>query len=744
MYVRRYISDDATTSAVTCAFRYVPKTSFESQEKGELHALITLIGEDVVNADRLAKFVWDGIVDSYVYTKSSSPIDCLKKAIQDGSRKAVDLMKNEKDMREINLSFSLAVFKGKTSYLGIFGEQQLFLYKNGGFVKVSQIINQNRGVVASIALADEDIVLMSSPGILEAYAEISQMGLSPRELVQSVDAFADSLAMHQSILLISHKDLEIPELKERAVQAPVFEDIQVEAKEEEIQTDEIIHVEKKRLIDRLDLRGRLVRVKEIIGKIKFKLAPAFSKISFAFSSLGRKIAETIGDKYGRQLWYKRLMSNFSMFKLRGGANTVGVKIDGYKITNKRNRRILTLILAIILIIVVWGGVKLSINASQSRKTHKIAVVMLDDLQKYVESGEKNVQTDEEVTQLSIFSANEEVVKLADLKLSIDDALRFSTLKDRLLTLNDRLELVKPINDKDGTLETFIIGRTAFGDKVKLSDIVAYKNENQQEYIFLTDKGNLSVYQVSLANKSSISIPDSKKLLSSPEYIDYSSEGVYVYDSQVGVLRSTFSKGTNKSFDELSGLSADELGGTSVADMIVTDVGNIYILDTKREAILKATKAGGGYGFPSEYVSSKSFSLGKDLMIDFSIYTLSTGSKGLERFSYNYGKNKTVANPVSVSGLNTPFSNLIAGCTTGLVKGKLYAFDADTKRIIAFEKPIESGEDARHPNEMVLVAQYVYRGDRNDVFVNVKDIVTDYKEENMYILDGDIVWKMSLK
>jgi hypothetical protein len=71
------------------------------------------------------------------------------------------------------------------------------------------------------------------------------------------------------------------------------------------------------------------------------------------------------------------------------------------------------------------------------------------------------------------------------------------------------------------------------------------------------------------------------------------------------------------------------------------------------------------------------------------------------------------------------------------------FDSEGKRFLKFEKPQEGGKDLRHPNQLLLLKQYEYRGNDENMFKNVKDFVVDYKGENMYVLEGTTVWKIVL-
>ena len=64
--------------------------------------------------------------------------------------------------------------------------------------------------------------------------------------------------------------------------------------------------------------------------------------------------------------------------------------------------------------------------------------------------------------------------------------------------------------------------------------------------------------------------------------------------------------------------------------------------------------------------------------------------------------------------------------------------------LEFEKPIEFGATPFHPNQFVLLNQFMYRGDRQDVFFDVKELATDYFEKSLYILDGNRIWQLKLK
>jgi hypothetical protein len=71
------------------------------------------------------------------------------------------------------------------------------------------------------------------------------------------------------------------------------------------------------------------------------------------------------------------------------------------------------------------------------------------------------------------------------------------------------------------------------------------------------------------------------------------------------------------------------------------------------------------------------------------------------------------------------------------------FDSERRRFLQLQKPVESGPDIRHPNQVSLLNQFIYRGEDDSVWNNVKNFVVQDNEENMYILDGSTIWKMVL-
>jgi hypothetical protein len=130
IYALRYISNDVRQNATSNVYKFSPNSQGEVDAKGVMHSQITVIGQDGIQAERISKFVWDTLVDTYYYTQFSTVIDTLKNAVEQGGKKAGALIKNDNN-GDINLSFAIAVFKGRGVYLTVFGEHKYMCIKMG-------------------------------------------------------------------------------------------------------------------------------------------------------------------------------------------------------------------------------------------------------------------------------------------------------------------------------------------------------------------------------------------------------------------------------------------------------------------------------------------------------------------------------------------------------------------------------------------------------------------------------------
>jgi hypothetical protein len=274
----------------------------------------------------------------------------------------------------------------------------------------------------------------------------------------------------------------------------------------------------------------------------------------------------------------------------------------------------------------------------------------------------------------------------------------------------------------------------------------YKDNRQNEYLVVADLGRKTIYRVSLYDKSVKALPDNSGLVKEPQFVYVGNEGVYVYDKKEGVLKASFDEeGWFTAFTSLSGLSPGDIRSTDIATMTVwTEADNVYFLSRDRSAFLRSTVAyGDSYGLAYEYFAHEKMEIATDMVADLSIYIILPEAPHILRYNYNFFEGKYVEAPLGVVGFDGNYGKLTKAFTGPDLTYPLYVFDSEGRRFLQLQKPIEAGSDMRHPNQVSLLNQFIYRGEKDSVWNDVKNFVVQDNEENMYILDGSTIWKMVL-
>ncbi len=220
--IRRYITSDVDSTSITSLFRFASSNAREQEQKGEVICLITLVQSKDFLADKAIKFVWDSIRDTYLTANSGSIVEDVKKSISAGRKKIVELVKNDKEIeaRGVDLSFCLVIIKGMNAYLGIFGEEELYLFKNKSFVNVGQILNENKASAASMALADKDVVFMGTKSTVGKYVKDND----GERMAKTFSNYGDQLPSNEAIVALSRDDI-FENLVEDVIEVPKQDDI---------------------------------------------------------------------------------------------------------------------------------------------------------------------------------------------------------------------------------------------------------------------------------------------------------------------------------------------------------------------------------------------------------------------------------------------------------------------------------------------------------------------------------------
>lgn len=760
IYTKQYLTK-SSTQGTTSIFRYI---SEKAGDASEIYAMIS-IAADNEDSHRMTKFLWDGFLDGF-FTTEGDIIAQLKNGLQSAQEKLKELMRHSKELEKagVNLDMTVIYLVGNRAYFAVLGDHDINVCKNKEkWINVSALLKENKSATGSSMLRDDDLVVISADKLEHiSFADLNM-------LFESSPSFA--------ILALSPMDLW-EEKKEEPVISEVKEEVQEPIQEEEI-VEEVLKEEvrpesipipvepKKNILPKVnipklpvvDIKSKVknLKIKEIIQKVVEVLKPIAGKfldfLSKVFASIGSKLRGFINNRYGKKVWFKKMQSKISQSKLNNRPFKP-MRIDSYKDKDLRNRRFVIFFLFVLIGIGLFFGVKTAMDARDKANIYNQFNTVSKEVEGWLSDAERKAGSNsEESAALLTKSENalndfyKNTVEVPGKIDKFDQKAKFDELKSSIQRISDRINRVVALSEEKGNIELYLDTKINFGDNTAPNDIAIYKDKNGSEFLYIVDTGEKSVFEVAVGTGGKLSqrkILDESSLLKSPLFVDYGNDGLYVYDSSAGVFLAPSSDDKRfDKFEKLTGIDAEDVGGTNVSGFAVFGaLDYLNFIQPKESTIFRSIKySGGSYALPSVYVSNPEFNTATDLFGDLYIYVLTDGPSGFRRFVG--GTSGLEESPLTITGLNKDIEHVTYGYTGGSMDNKLFLFDEPTKRLLSFEKPKESGEVVLHPGEVLLYQQYVYRGNRQDVFSNVKDIVVSSDESTMFVLDGNKVWKIKL-
>jgi len=747
----QYLNNSNTGKSFTGVFHYTTPVRGKHDSAVEIYGLLSVKSEVEIPGANIAKFAWSGIVDGFEYSKTDSINEALKVALTESTRRIKQLIANDKNISShgVNINFSVFVSCSKGLYVGSLGDCDIYIYKKDRLVDIHEMLSKKSAKTAGLIIEEEDILFSSTKGFLKRNIE-KLTGLSnKKDLLEALDSIAHKLEDDEGLLILT-EDEEKPKEEEVVLEEKIVEN---ELDSDYIPTQKESVVKKD--IKERDLKSLLIAFK---SKSILFLKPLFLKLKSALLSLKDSLKRVkiknpfsksilkIKDSLKNKRWFKRISAKVSQSDLNSSkkAQFKGFKVDGYKIKNKKIERFKILFFIILAIVVIVGGVKFTIDQKEARRISNEANAVFTTVEGLVKDAEEKAPTDRATSETLIFRAADELKKVPE-NLREKDTIKFEDLKSRVLALQDVLYKRVGLVDSDGSIETYIETRLAFGEGSKPSDIAMYSDSKGNEYLLVTDPSLKGVFAISLYDKEVKRLSDSNSVLQEPAMLYIGKSGLFVLDTRVGVVKAEFDdNGWFKPFVKLTGLGIENIGAKDIAEFaVLTDIDNVYILDRGEKALLKSSNFGSGYGLSFAYIKDDSFAQANDILADLSVYILTSGSTGLHRYIYSYFESKMIPSPLEILGLDGEIKNLTYGYTRGELSFDLYLFDKEDRRVMRFEKPIEGGGEVRHPNQALLKNQYIYRGSRENVWSEVNDLVVTKDQKTLYILDSSIIWKVRL-
>ena len=595
---------------------------------------------------------------------------------------------------------------------------EVFVYREDSFVCISEVLKKNNAKTAGVVLKKDEFLAISTPELFSAFVDSFNNSAGVDAIEESLRSIESSLDGLEGIFTLRvEEDLKI--------NLDVIDGDEVKNLEEEGKDLDsgLIRQEiggGKTIV--LDKGGNIVitKILDIWRDIKRFFKGKSSLILLKASKLVTPVKEKFQEIFSNKKIFKKVEAQISEIKFKKpDRNRKGFRVDEYKVKDLKAKRIRIAVLVFLLIVSISFLVRYIVIKRNEAEIHTLVTEQMDEVEGHLSEANDNIVKDKNSAETSLYKAREILDTLVE-GISEEDVSRKQALLNEHLELEDSLLSRNAVSEEDSSLTQFLDTRLAFGEDSSPSDIVLYTDSSGNDSLYISDEGNSAVYRVAVYDKSVSTIPDSGGIVKSPKYIDYGNNGVYVYDSTQGVLYAPFNDSEfNSDFEILTGVKARDIGDESISEMaILTASDNIYLLSRDQQAIIKSSSIGSGYGLTYSYIESDTFSEASDFFSDFTIYVLKPGSDGLETYLYSYITTEYSYSEITLTGLRTDIVNLTKGYTTGSLDFGLYVFDATQKRFIKFEKPQE-GEDI-HPGEEVLKAQYVYRGDEEGVFSEIKD------------------------
>ena len=378
---QQFVSNDKDKNTFVSVFKhYSNLTEKKISKEGDLYALLSISGSKNLSAERVSKFVWDGLVDGYLYSNAKTTNESLKDSIKEGIRKIKDLIRNDQTLEEegVDINFVVIAQKKEGLYLGNFGENDIYVYKDNRFINIYDVLKEKKSSTAGIALAEDDILLVSTAGLLTEGMATFTGHKNKQEVLESLEKFGEKILNSEGIIYFQN----IEEGKENE-------------KNIEVKADILKDIPKPRI--------KMPKKEKKKFKIPLNLKPLIEKILQFFKEAVSKIKSVVTSLVGKQHWFKKVSSKISENKVFDRRESMkGMKIDGYKERNIRVSRIRTVVVVVLIIVLLAVGINFTINAKKARERHNIAQESLTKIEKLLDKAEVDMIVDTSSAELSVF------------------------------------------------------------------------------------------------------------------------------------------------------------------------------------------------------------------------------------------------------------------------------------------------------------------------------------------------------
>jgi len=719
---------------------------------GQLFYLVNLSAPSEFDTKTAGDFISETIQDTFYTDEISSKkiIERLENAILSGAKKLEFLLEREKIAGEtgIYLGIVCVVIKDELIYISVLGEGKVIIKRKEEIIDITEGLADlsGRDLIKSgcgkLSL-DDKVFLLSA----EAALSFNETDLNNAINYNNFDfAINQKENPQNNVLMIKYENKEDEIVPVQNIEKPAdekTENIQEDKSEENIEPEE----DKIELKDELeqknednldtDFEGKeefdeeIIPTEKIINKeksssgIKSKFVDlknnAITKIKNSQSL--SKAKEKIADKKTYQVIIGKIkeysIKIWELFKKYIWEGLLGFGTGKMFLKGSRGKKpirgiIILLLLAFLLIYISIKSVDKKVEENSAEK--EIETQLAEIVTKV--SGGKNLSDAGDMIQ-GTKKIEEAIVELDTLK---SKGVMVDEINAEIEKAYQTLYIVKRalvITDSD--LVTNIGGYIENADAIDME----YYNDR----LFVLDRTNKSIYEVTISNGEVKKIFIDSTVLSDPVSLVITERGdLFVHDQKQGLVKADFAENT---LNVLTGLSASTTGEAVDISSYIMNEGteNIYTLRPSQSDVTKTTKLGSGYSFPQKRLSNQSFSDGVDIEIDGKIYVLSQAN-GIIRYLGDaidpfalVDLDKEIVNPKCLE-LDNKFQYV-------------FVCDNGNNRIVISMKGIPGAV-----SQGAYLYQVNYSGS-NNYLSNLKELTIDTERRMLYILDGNNIYKVQL-
>lgn len=764
---KKYFPDGIGGANVTLSYWYEPQEDDILEQKGGLGLLISLMGPSDFSGERAAKFVWDSYQEAYYFAKGSVK-EAMRVAVKSAQNRLVELIKNEEVVSEQGVELHLCAFAvvGEEVYISMIGNPSVALLRGGDTISISEILPSYTGTgyreevpVGSFNLEQGDILMLSTPKLVDSFLEVFSDEDSPPleswdQCIEELELFAENMAGNQFLVVIGYKITETGlsggfegvdakgeintedtgEMEGSAAGSEsdvmyVKENVEKKGKDDKDVPggDDIGRKKKQKTEDKpYTPRGIYNAVTgSVAEKWSEQVKPRIEKIDVQGTINGGTRA--VKDKQFISGIKRKIGSWWANIKIGRGRRkrmVLGEKKSGIA-TITHSSLFIPGVIAIILALLGlhwWNGRQEMLRQEEINS-------VISQAETLAEEGRTSWEVDKnsDLTESKLEESASVLESLSDDELDETQQNALEDVQNEIQSIYDMMNRVSPLSEDLGTIEILTDLYLKIGEDAEVTDFEKYGKS-----LFLVDKTSHTVYRYTPGLDSISPVANSSEVLKSPEKIAIGDGIMFVYDTEVGIVILDMNQNEpDWNFDIRPELSARTLGQITE---LAAFADSVYILKADEARVLKSFPAGSGYSYPEEYFRNGSFDKAVDITIDGSIYVLSNASDKIYKYFGGQQDNFTL------SGLVDPLGIISCGTSNLNDSSDLYVFDSENKRIISIEK----GTADKHPGVGVMLRQYVYRGERDEIFNDVREIVVDIDERMLYVLDGTRVLQVLLE